>query len=106
MRFSAFILGALTAALVSAHPGDDASTKEKERLARRTFLDNVEKRDVSHCAAKLKARGVEARNVQRRAERASALRRELGIPELHRMPPFLLYLFLYIFLLWFINILI
>lgn len=84
MRFSTFVTGALTAALVAAHPGEQEHVKEKERLARRTFLQNVERRDLSHCASKLKARGVEARNIQRRADKASALRRELGIPELHR----------------------
>lgn len=81
MRFSAFIAGALTVALAAAHPGEEEHIKEKERLARRSFLENIEKRDLSHCASKLKERGIQARNVQRRAEKASALRRELGIPE-------------------------
>lgn len=81
MRFSTFVTGTLTAALVIAHPGEEEHIKEKERLARRSFLENVERRDLSHCAAKLKERGVEARNIQRRAEKASAMRRELGLPE-------------------------
>lgn len=85
MRFSTFATGALAAAVVAAHPGEDAHIKEKERLARRTFLDNVEKRDLSHCAAKLKARGVTDRNMQRRADKVAALRRDLGLPANYRM---------------------
>lgn len=84
MRFSTFATGALAAALVSAHPGEKEHAKEMARLARREFLDTVERRDLSHCAAQLKERGIEARNIKRRAEKAAALRRKLGLPDLSR----------------------
>jgi len=55
-------------ALAAAHPGEDHAHEAAER---RTQLDAMGKRSLSHCSAALAARGVHARNVQRRAERVS-----------------------------------
>ena len=52
------------AALVSGHPGQDHND---DALLRRTFLQH-NPRDLTHCAAKLKARGWEDRSVQRRTD--------------------------------------
>ncbi|RWA08101.1 hypothetical protein EKO27_g7016 [Xylaria grammica] len=62
MRFST-VLAASAAALVTAHPGHDHTG---EMLQRRDFISNVKRSDLSHCAAKLKARGVEQRATMRR----------------------------------------
>jgi hypothetical protein len=48
-----------------AHPGHDV---RKEISQRQAFLDSSKRTDLGHCAAKIKARGVEKRNVARRAE--------------------------------------
>lgn len=54
---------------VIAHPGHSV---EQELAERQAGLANSP-RSLNHCSAKIKARGVEARNVQRRAEWAAAL---------------------------------
>lgn len=55
-------LSASLAGLTTAHPGHDLSAEIAERSA---FLKN-NKRDLSHCAEKLKARGVEEKALKRR----------------------------------------
>lgn len=64
-----------------AHPGHDL----KEEIAeRRDFLSTVKRADLSHCAEKLKARGVNERNVARRkalVEHARAKSRSLSAAE-------------------------
>lgn len=71
MHFSTTLLAAV-AALAStaiAHPGHDHSA---EIAARSAYLDkSTTKRDLSHCSAKLKARGVEARGIERRSKIAA-----------------------------------
>ncbi|KAI1338308.1 Intradiol ring-cleavage dioxygenase [Xylariaceae sp. FL0016] len=72
MRFS--ILPSLAALLSvsAAHPGHDLS----EEIAERQAFKAVSRRsDLSHCASKLKARGVQRRNVLRRAAMANALKK-------------------------------
>lgn len=69
MHLPTIIAGALAAAAVVAHPGHD---HEAEQLARREAL-KFSKRDLSHCAAKIKARGLEARSIKRRTELAAGL---------------------------------
>lgn len=81
MHFSTVVATILGAAVVSAHPGVDES---KEQAARRSFLE-YSKRDLSHCAAKIKARGLEARNIQRRADHAAALIEKKGLPAKHHL---------------------
>ncbi|KAF2445633.1 aromatic compound dioxygenase [Karstenula rhodostoma CBS 690.94] len=64
MRFTQTVLSGLTLlSAVSAHPGHDLTQEIAER---REFLSSVKRSDLSHCAAKLKARGVNKRNVVRR----------------------------------------
>lgn len=75
MHFSSFVAAALGASIVAAHPGHDVAQEAAER---RAFLDKHTKKDLSHCAAKIKARGLEARNVQRRAEHAASLLEKKG----------------------------
>ncbi|KAI1277438.1 aromatic compound dioxygenase [Xylaria sp. FL0933] len=68
---------AASAVLVAAHPGVD---HDYEILQRREFISNVKRSDLSHCAAKLSARGVEQRATQRRRALAEA-RSKRGIVE-------------------------
>ena len=61
---------------ISAHPGDD---HKEELIKRAEWLDQVERRDLSHCSEKLKARGLESRAQARRQELAKHLRRKRGL---------------------------
>lgn len=72
---SAFASIAIVAGLVSAHAGHDHT---KEQAIRRDYLQHT-KNDLSHCAAKIKARGLEARNLQRREQLARNLAEKRGI---------------------------
>lgn len=55
--------GLLCLSSVSAHPGHDLTEEIAER---KQFLSSVKRSDLSHCAVKLKARGISNRNVARR----------------------------------------
>lgn len=66
---------AIAAGLVSAHAGQDHT---KEQAMRRDYLQ-LTKNDLSHCAAKIKARGLEARNLKRREQLARDLAQKKGI---------------------------
>lgn len=59
----------------SAHPGEDRAAEAVERAA---SLAAMGKRSISHCAGKLAARGVHARNAARRAALHSSLKRDLS----------------------------
>lgn len=74
MRFTTFLAGALGAAVASAHAGHDI---KREQAIRNILLEN-KPRNLAHCAAKLKQRGIEARNVQRRTEKAATLMARKG----------------------------
>lgn len=65
MRFTTSVVSglALLAGSAIAHPGHDLTQEIKER---RDFLSTVKRTNLDHCASKLKARGVDKRNVQRR----------------------------------------
>ena len=64
MRFSTAITGvAAFSGLVAAHPGADIKAEIAERAE---FLKHIKRADISHCASKLKARGVERRAIARR----------------------------------------
>lgn len=69
MKYSTTLVAAAAAFFAStaiAHPGHDHSA---EIAARSAYLQkSTTKRDLSHCSAKLKARGVEDRSIKRRAE--------------------------------------
>lgn len=76
MRFTSTILPALLAGSAAAHPGHSVAQELQER---RDYLAQAQARDLSHCSAKLKARGVEARNVARREQAAEAARAKRGL---------------------------
>lgn len=67
------------AGAVAAHPGHNP---REEALERRSYLDSVPqtKRSLEHCAAKLKARGIEQRSLARREALASSARQKRGLP--------------------------
>jgi len=68
----------VTAALAStiiAHPGHDMRHEMEERAA---FM-KTSKRDLSHCAAKMKARGLEQQGIQRRTAVAKKARTTRGL---------------------------
>ncbi|KFY63226.1 hypothetical protein V496_04075 [Pseudogymnoascus sp. VKM F-4515 (FW-2607)] len=69
------VASAFVASSVLAHPGHDTRHEIEERAA---FMKNS-KRDLSHCAAKMKARGLEARAIQRRAAIAKSTREKRGL---------------------------
>ncbi|UZP34676.1 hypothetical protein NXS19_002492 [Fusarium pseudograminearum] len=62
---------ALAATIASAHPGHDIAHEAAER---RDFLNSAKRSSLAHCATKLKARGVEARNVARRSAQVNKAR--------------------------------
>lgn len=61
----------LLSAVGSAHPGHNVAEEAAER---RSFLDSVKRSSLAHCSEKLKARGVEDRNIQRRQNYLEAAR--------------------------------
>ncbi|KAG3185635.1 hypothetical protein PC129_g25277 [Phytophthora cactorum] len=69
MRFIQPVAGALAAGTVSAHPGHD----HHQELTQRQEALQHSKKDLSHCAEKLRARGVEKRSVERRTAMATNL---------------------------------
>ncbi|OBT54278.1 hypothetical protein VE04_05729 [Pseudogymnoascus sp. 24MN13] len=69
------VASAFGASGVLAHAGHDTRHEIEERAA---FMKNS-KRDLSHCAAKMKARGLEARAIQRRAAIAKSTREKRGL---------------------------
>jgi len=76
MHFSTLLAGAFAAASVSAHPGHDPAVELAEREA---ALSQFAYRDLSHCAEKIKARGLEARAVARRNALVNTLQKRHGL---------------------------
>ncbi|KAJ3561147.1 hypothetical protein NPX13_g9058 [Xylaria arbuscula] len=78
MRFTqSFASGlALFSASAVAHPGHDLTQEIAER---RDFLGSVKRTDLSHCASKLKARGINQRNVARRNAAVEKARAKRGL---------------------------
>jgi hypothetical protein len=72
MHLSSFLVGALAAAFVSAHPGEDPAVELAEREA---ALSQFARRDLSHCAEKIKARGLEKRSIARRSALVNKLQK-------------------------------
>lgn len=64
--------------LVAAHPGHSVKAEAAERAA---FVKSsaLHTRNLSQCASKLKARGVENKNVLRREQTVQRLRQRRGI---------------------------
>jgi len=75
MMLSMFLTMGL-AMLAGAHPGEDHT---QELADHRSFLASVERTSLSHCAEKLKARGVTERNVKRRMQTVQEARERRGI---------------------------
>lgn len=77
MLFAYTVLSGLTLlSSVSAHPGHDLTQEIAER---RDFLGSVKRSDLSHCAAKLKSRGVYKRNIVRRETTLHKSRAKRGL---------------------------
>ncbi|KAH7246906.1 Intradiol ring-cleavage dioxygenase [Fusarium solani] len=66
----------LLSGAATAHPGHNVAQEAAER---RDFLNSVKRSSLAHCAEKLKARGVEARNVARRSAQISKARQKRGL---------------------------
>jgi hypothetical protein len=78
MQFIASLIAAAAlASNVVAHPGHDIQEEIAERAAYMQFA----KKDLSHCSAKLKARGMDKSNVARRAALARNARKKRSIQE-------------------------
>ncbi|KAI1502217.1 aromatic compound dioxygenase [Biscogniauxia marginata] len=67
---------ALLSSSVIAHPGHDLTQEIAER---REFLSSIKRTDLSHCAEKLKARGVTKRNIARRSAMLEKARAKRGL---------------------------
>ncbi|RXG50428.1 hypothetical protein VDGE_04797 [Verticillium dahliae] len=77
MRLTSVASGlALLSIQAAAHPGHDLSEEIAER---RAFLGNIERASLAHCATKLRARGVEQRNIERRAALLKNAREKLAL---------------------------
>jgi hypothetical protein len=67
---------ALLAGLAAAHPGHNV---DQEAAERREYLQSVKRSSLAHCADKLRARGIEARNIARRNAVVEKARQKRGI---------------------------
>ncbi|RAL58478.1 hypothetical protein DID88_005182 [Monilinia fructigena] len=76
MHFSAAAITAILAGSAMAHPGHDVKQEIAERAS---FMSQLKTRDLSHCSAKLKARGLEQAAVARRSAIAKSERKKRGI---------------------------
>jgi len=77
MLFTKAVSGlAVLAGIVAAHPGHDI---KKEAAERRSYLQSAKRTSLAHCADKLKARGIEARNVARRKATVEKARQKRGL---------------------------
>lgn len=63
---------------IAAHPGQSAVEMRAEMAERAAFMQ-YSKKDLSHCAAKMKARGLEARSLARREAVAKNARKKRDI---------------------------
>ncbi|KAM0281198.1 hypothetical protein ACHAQH_003628 [Verticillium albo-atrum] len=82
MRLTSVASGfALLSIQAAAHPGHDLSEEIAER---RAFLGNIERASLAHCAEKLRARGVDRRNIERRAALLKDAREKLALKKKKR----------------------
>lgn len=72
-----FLAAAILATNAVAHPGHDSRFEMAERAA---FMQ-TSRRDLTHCASQIKARGIDSKTVARRANVAKAARKERSIAE-------------------------
>lgn len=75
MHLRTVLAGAVAAIVVSAHPGHDVQAELAEQ---RAMLNLMTRTDLSHCAEKIKARGLEARAIARRTELLLELLEKVG----------------------------
>ncbi|GKT56079.1 intradiol ring-cleavage dioxygenase-like protein [Colletotrichum tofieldiae] len=76
MRFSSVATGLALLSGVVAHPGHDLTEEIAER---RAFLSTIKRASLGHCADKLAARGITARNVARRVAQVEQARQKRNI---------------------------
>ncbi|KPM34841.1 hypothetical protein AK830_g11725 [Neonectria ditissima] len=78
MRFANNVFAglALLNGVAIAHPGHNVAEEAAER---RDFLSSVKRSSLAHCAEKMKARGVEARNIARRSAQIEKARAKRGL---------------------------
>ena len=76
MHFKSLAAFAALVSLSFAHPGHDV---REEAAERREFINTIQRKDLSHCADTLRARGVEARNIARRSAAVEEARASKGI---------------------------
>jgi hypothetical protein len=76
MHFPSIIAGILAAATVSAHPGHDPAVELAEREA---ALTQFSRRDLAHCADKIRERGLEARSIARRNALVTKLQKRANL---------------------------
>jgi hypothetical protein len=81
VHITALAVGLLFSSATIAHPGEDHDTEARERA---TWLDQVERRNLSHCAEKIKARGLHAASHAKRAEIARQLLENRGLSSTSR----------------------
>jgi Skp family chaperone for outer membrane proteins len=79
-------VAAILASNVIAHPGQSALEMRQEIAERAEFMKHS-KKDLSHCAAKMKARGIEKRAIARRTAMAKDARKKRGIAAGKRFSP-------------------
>lgn len=80
VQISNIVTALVSALLVGesfAHPGMSVAEMNKEIAERSAYLKTA-KRDLSHCAAKMKARGLAKRGLDRRTAKVMALRQEVA----------------------------
>jgi hypothetical protein len=70
------IAALLLPVLILAHPGHNI----KQEASVRAKLLGDSKRDIGHCAAKLKARGIDQQTIERRVEVLRTEREKRGLP--------------------------
>ena len=61
---------------MAAHPGHDVAEEAAER---RAYLQSAKRTSLAHCADKLRARGIDARNVARREAVVERARQKRGL---------------------------
>lgn len=72
---------ALLAQQAIAHPGESHAEHLKDVQAREAYLSHINKRSLSHCADKLKARGNDKVMHARRSAKVESLRKKRSISQ-------------------------
>lgn len=72
----ALLAAALLSSGILAHPGHDVKAEVAQRAA---YMATAERRSLSHCAEKLKERGIEQRSIARRQATVEKLRKKRSL---------------------------